>query len=252
MGISDFLTFVGRRVRSHWSILTVVSIGVVAAVATIAASVLYFDSLGDIALAREIARGEGLDQDIVISGRNVDVDSARNKRIIELVNTSVDEFASPIVTGLTLNYGSPTLLIAEQQLGDLKASASWRSVLINSSDLEDKSILIAGSWASDEVIPDAAGEITIQAAVENSVADDFGVGLGDSVVISPFWDDVNDSITVQISGIYERAEPDHEFWLNIDDQFGISDIDLDYLVFYPHPAVFESHVGPYFPRMTVR
>ena len=48
MGISDFLTFVGRRVRSHWSILTVVSIGVVAAVATIAASVLYFDSLGDI------------------------------------------------------------------------------------------------------------------------------------------------------------------------------------------------------------
>ena len=66
MGISDFLTFVGRRVRSHWSILTVVSIGIVAAVATIAASVLYFDSLGDIALAREITKGEGIDQDIVI------------------------------------------------------------------------------------------------------------------------------------------------------------------------------------------
>ena len=162
MGISDFLTFVGRRVRSHWSILTVVSIGVVAAVATIAASVLYFDSLGDIALAREIARGEGLDQDIVISGRNVDVDSARNKRIIELVNTSVDEFASPIVTGLTLNYGSPTLLIAEQQPGGLKASASWRSVLINSSDLEDKSILTAGSWVSDEVITDAEVALTVQ------------------------------------------------------------------------------------------
>ena len=252
MGISDFLTFVGRRVRSHWSILTVVSIGVIAAVATITASVLYFDSLGDVALAREIAKGEGLDHDIVISGRNVDVDSVRNKRIIELVKTSVDEFASPIVTGLTLNYGSPTLLIAEQQPGGFKASSSWRSVLINSSDLEGKSILTAGSWASDEVITDAVGGITIQAAIENSVADDFGIGLGDSVVIAPFWDDVNDFITVQISGTYERSEPGHKFWVNIDDQFGLDDIDLDFLAFSPHPGVFESRVAPYFPRMTVR
>ena len=252
MGISDFFTFVVRRVRSHWSILSVVSIGVIAAVATIAASVIYFDSLGDIALAREIAKSEGSDQDIVISGRKVDVDSVRNRRIIELVNISVDAFASPIVTGLTLNYGSPTFLIPEQQPEDLRVSASWRSVLINSSDLEGKSILTSGSWAKNEVITDEVGGITIQAAVENSAADDFGVSLGDRVVISPFWDEVNDSITVQISGIYERAEPDHEFWVNIDNQFGLSDVDLDFLAFYPHPQVFESYVGPYFPRMTVR
>ena len=252
MSIRDFITFVGRRVRSHWAILAVVSFGVVAAVGTIAASVIYFDTLGDIALAREITRGEGLDHDIVISGRQADADSISNQRIIELVRTSVDKFASSIVTGLTLNYGSPTLLIGEEQPRDLNAAGSWRSVLINSSDLQGKSILTAGSWASSEVITDPAGQITIQVALEHTAAEEFGIDIGDNLVIAPFWDDVNDFITVHISGTYERSEPGHKFWVNIDDQFGLDDIDLDFLAFSPHPEVFESRVAPYFPRMTVR
>ncbi|MCI0809486.1 MAG: hypothetical protein J4N63_10060, partial [Chloroflexi bacterium] len=70
----DFVKFVGRRSWSHRSMLAVVSFGVIAAVVTIAASVIYFDSLGDIALEREIARDSGSSHDIVITGRQRDVD----------------------------------------------------------------------------------------------------------------------------------------------------------------------------------
>ncbi|MCZ6539739.1 MAG: hypothetical protein O6922_07950, partial [Chloroflexi bacterium] len=85
-----YMKFVGRRARSHWSILTVVSLGVIAAVVTIAASVIYFDSLGDIALKREIARDGGSTHDIVITGRQRDVDAASNQRMLGLVESAVD------------------------------------------------------------------------------------------------------------------------------------------------------------------
>ena len=76
-----YMKFVGRRARSHWSMLTVVSLGVVAAVVTIAASVIYFDTLGDIALTREIAKDTSPSHDIVITGRQRNFDAASNLRV---------------------------------------------------------------------------------------------------------------------------------------------------------------------------
>ena len=148
MGPRDFMRFVGRRSRSHWPMLAVVSVGVVAAVVTIAASVIYFDSLGDIALTREIANDRVGSHDIVISGRETDIDAASNRRILELVEASVDEFASPIITDLTLAYGSTTLMVEQAKSPDTELDDSLRAVLINAPKLRGNSILTAGSWPS--------------------------------------------------------------------------------------------------------
>lgn len=246
--------FVGRRTKSHWPMLMVVSVGVVAAVITIAASVIYFDSLGDIALKREISSDGGASHDIVITGRETDIDAGSNRELLELVDTTVLGVTDAIVTDMTVAYGSPTLLVDQQPNADpeLEIDESWRAVLVNSPDLRANSILTAGSWPSAEMGEMQAGQLLIDVAVDEAAAEAFGVSIDDTVVVAPFWDDVNDSLAVRISGIFVRGEESSEFWRDLDDQFGLDDTDLKFLPFVPDAGVFESTVGPYLPGMTVR
>lgn len=248
----DFMRFVGRRSLSHWSMLTVVSTGVVAAVVTIAASVIYFDSLGDIALTREIANDRVGNHDIVISGRETDIDAASNRRILDLVQTSVDQFASPIITGQTLAYGSTTLIVEQVKSPNIELDDSLRAVLINAPELRGNSILTAGSWPSEIVGENEPGQLLIDVALEESAAGLLELVVGDTVVVAPFWDDLNDSIAVRISGTFVRSGADPNFWAEIADKFFLDDPDLNFLPLIPDPAVFESVVGPYLPEMSVR
>jgi ABC-type antimicrobial peptide transport system permease subunit len=234
--------------------LSVVSVGVVAAVVTIAASVIYFDSLGDIALEREIATDNGASHDIVISGREVDVDAASNKALLGLVDTTVTEIASSITTDVTLAYGSPTLLIEQDENVDpeVETDESWRAVMMVAPKLGENSVLTEGSWPSNAVDESDSGQLLIDVAVDEAEAEAFGVGVGDIVVVAPFWDDVNDSIAVRISGTFVRGDNAREFWKDLDEQFGLDDTDLKYLPLVPDAGIFESTVGPYLPGMTVR
>jgi hypothetical protein len=252
MGPRDFMRFVGRRSRSHWPMLAVVSVGVVAAVVTIAASVIYFDSLGDIALTREIANDRVGSHDIVISGRETDIDAASNRRILELVETSVDEFASPIITDLTLAYGSMTLMVEQAKSHDTELDDSLRAVLINAPELRGNSILTAGSWPSAIAGENEPGQLLIDVALEESAAGLLDLVVGDTVVVAPFWDDLNDSIAVRISGTFARSGADPNFWSEVADKFFLDDPDLNFLPLIPDPGVFESVVGPYLPGMAVR
>jgi len=252
MGPRDFMRFVGRRSRSHWPMLTVVSVGVMAAVVTIAASVIYFDSLGDIALTREIANDRVGSHDIVISGRETDIDAASNRRILELVETSVDEFASPIINDLTLAYGSMTLMVEQAKPHDTELDDSLRAVLINAPKLRGNSILTAGSWPSAIVGENEPGQLLIDVALEESAAGLLDLVVGDTVIVAPFWDDLNDSIAVRISGTFARSGADPNFWSEVTDKFFLDDPDLNFLPLIPDPGVFESVVGPYLPKMAVR
>ena len=251
MGPRDFMRFVGRRSRSHWPMLAVVSVGVVAAVVTIAASVIYFDSLGDIALTREIANDRAGSHDIFISGRETDIDAASNRRILELVETSVDEFASSIITDLTLVYGSTTLTV-EPAKSPYPFYDLWRAVLINGPELQGNSILTAGSWPSAIVGENEPGQLLIDVAIEESAAGLLELVVGDTVVVAPIWDDLNDSIAVRISGTFARSGADPNFWSEVADKFFLDDPDLNFLPLIPDPGVFESVVGPYLPGMPVR
>ncbi|WP_342826900.1 ABC transporter permease [Candidatus Lucifugimonas marina] len=254
MGPRSFLEFVFRRSRSHWPMLSVVSVGVVAAVVTIAASVIYFDSLGDIALKREIATDSGASHDIVISGREVDVDAASNGALLSLVDTTVTEIASSITTDVTLAYGSPTLLVEQGEDVDpeVEIDTSWRAVMMVAPKLSENSVLTGGAWPSDAVAESEPGQLLIDVAVNEAEAAAFGVGVGDIVEVAPFWDDINDSIAVRISGTYVRGDGDAGFWRDLDEQFGLDDTDLKYLPLVPEPGIFESTVAPYLPGMTVK
>jgi hypothetical protein len=254
MGPRLFLEFVGRRTRSHWPMLSVVSVGVIAAVVTIAASVIYFDSLGDIALTREISLDTSVSHDIVIRGREVDIDASSNQELLELVDVAVNEIASSIIIGKTLAYGSPTLLMQQDEMGETEIDDSLRAVLINAPELRGNSVLTRGTWPSSNVTVGEfePGQMLIEVALDEVVAAEFGYLLDDIVVVEPFWDDLNDSIAVKISGLFTRNEANPRFWASIEDQFGLDDEDLNYLPFVPDPDVFASQVGPYFPGMTVR
>ena len=248
----DFIRFVGRRSRAHWPMLTVVSLGVMAAVVTIAASVIYFDSLGDIALAREIANDKVSSHDIVISGKETDIDGTRNQSLLELVETSVYEFASPIITNLTIAYGSTTLMVEQAKSSNIDLDDSLRAVLINAPAIQDNSIMTAGSWPSTTVSETKTEQLLIDVALEESAAKLLKLSVGDTVIVRPFSDDLSNSITLRISGTFSKSGSDPNFWPEISDKFFLDDPDLNFLPFIPNPRVFESVVGPYYPEMAVR
>ncbi len=254
MGPRAFAEFVSRRSKSHWPMLSVVSVGVVAAVVTIAASVVYFDSLGDIALKREITDDRAVSHDIVITGRLTDVDAASSAELLQLVNTTVTEIASSIITDTTVAFGSPTLLVEPPESvgpgGEI--DDSWRSVLISAPEIRENSVLTSGTWPSSDAVVDSSGNLVIEVAVEQEPAELYRLAVGDTVIATPFWNDLNDSITVQIAGTFARTDEGAEFWSNMDTQFGLDDTDLKYLPFVPTDGVFESSVGSYLPGMAAR
>ncbi len=252
----SFLEFVWRRSRSHWQMLTVVSVGVVAAVATIAASVIYFDTLGDIALKREISSDKNAIHDIVITGRDTEVDSDTNEELLELVDSAVMEIAESIVEDRVVAYGSPTFLVEQLSIDEgAIADDSWRAVLIESPGLRKSSILTSGKWPSDPSDGISAGgsdDFVVDVAVEETAAEQFDIEIGDSVDLKPFWDDVNDLLNVRIVGTFLRGEVDIDYWEDVDSQFGLDESDLRYLPFVAGDGVFASQVGPHLPGMTVR
>jgi len=108
--------FIAGASLSHLRLLSMVVLGVVLAVTVMASSVIYFDSLGDVALQRELDRVSQDELNIVAAARLSPVDEAGHDALRETVEQAFDRHLGKLISRTEWAVKSPTFYVIEDDL----------------------------------------------------------------------------------------------------------------------------------------
>lgn len=244
------LQLMARRSIAHWKLLSAVVIGVLLAVSIMSATVLYFDSLRNIALQHDLQQQVPERLDILIEAKQSPVNPQSHENILSFVEPRLESRTGSISAGITTAFKSNTFFLAnpEDELPP-PSSDRRRASFVTIPGIEDHATLVSGGWPS-RTLPAVGGELlTIDAVIPAEVAGTFGLDTGDIFVMAPFWEAAHERVQARISGVYQRNEPDGLFWRVFDDALGFGDTSFQFATFIiPEPSMLEA-LGGYFPRL---
>ena len=262
-----------KRSLANWRLLSSVVVGVVLASAIMAGTVIYFDSLRDIALDAALADREPLDLDIfakVTRGPTSPNSYSIARNYVEGVyRGSVGWFIED-----TLHGGrSATFFLTpsgeETEAGDDNA----RSYFVFLPGVEDKITILPGGRMPEPLLdPDVRGRqaptaaavpsdaplepvlradpINIEAIVPEEAALDFGVEVGDTLSAVPYWHDATPYMSVTVTGLYTRNDHGDLIWELNDRTFhSFTSGNFSTVPFLVSQETFLRGVGKAFPDM---
>ena len=215
------LQLIARRTLANFQLLMAVGVGVLLATTILSGSVVYSNSLKDLAVQHALAPTDDEDVDLLITATFGPLDA--NSR--GLVRSAVEERIGPAVaefgtlTGFTVK--SETFLISSNVgVGDGQqepnsndnrrmwfAEAGPFGLQIHYVDGTAPGRLAPGQ---DLANPDAP--VAWEVAISAEDARNLRVGVGDSFAAFPAWISIRDRVNVVISGVYERTDADAEIW----------------------------------------
>ena len=224
-----------KRSLANWRLLSSVVVGVVLASAIMAGTVIYFDSLRDIALDAALADREPLDLDIftkVTRGPTNPASYSIARNYVEGVySESVGWFIEDMLHGGRSATMFLTLPGEEAEAGNDNA----RSYFVFLPGIEDKITILPGGRMPEPLLdPDVRGRqaptaaavpsdapveavlrgdpVSMEAIVPEDAALEFGLEVGDTLSAVPYWQDATPYMSVTVTGLYVRNDPDDLIW----------------------------------------
>ncbi len=239
-----------RRSLAHWKLLSAVVIGVLLAVSIMSATVLYFDSLRNIALQHDLQGQNPERLDILIEAKQSPVTPQSHNNIVSFVEPRLEQRLGGVSAGITTAFKSNTFFLANPgdevpPLSDDRRRASFVTV----DGIEANSTLISGGWPS-RTLPVSGDELlVVDAAIPAEIAEQFGLAKGDIFTMAPFWEAAHDRVQARVSGVYQRDDPDDLFWRVFDEALGFGDTSFQFATFIIPEASMLEALGAYFPRL---
>ena len=241
------------RSLAHWRLLSGVVIGVTLAAAVMAGSVLYFDSLRELALRHAIRSLPPGDEDVVVRAKRAPTSSTEYAKVAEAVSSRVDSNIGWMLDGRLRGGRSATFYLSSPGVESEAGESSNRSYFVFLPGLTDQITVRPGGTMPVRRNPAAGGERTVlEAAIPEDVAERFGLGVGDRLSAVPYWTDATRFASVEITSVFVRKDPKGDFW-RLDDVFASSTTGpYDTLPLYVDEQVFMESVGAAFPAMASR
>ncbi len=224
-----------KRSLANWRLLSSVVVGVVLASAIMAGTVIYFDSLRDIALDAALVDREPLDLDIfakVTRGPTTPNSYSLARNYVEGVyRESVGWFIED-----TLHGGrSATFFLTPSGEETEAGGDNARSYFLFLPGIEDKITILPGGRMPEPLLdPDVRGRqapaaaavpsdapvesvlrgdpVSMEAIVPEEAALDFGLEVGDTLSAVPYWQDATPYMSVTVTGLYTRNDPEDLIW----------------------------------------
>jgi len=272
------LELMARRSLSHWRLLSAVVVGVVLAGAIMATSVLFFESLRDLALQRALEQHDPGRLDILIDARDAPLSDERHDAVTGIVESTVLRHLSPFLkshssglkswtfyigdgidlqklTGLcncdgtALSGPTETIEVADRDGNVTRLCDCRRAFFGTHETLDDHIEMIRGRRPGPTVPPVGEDTLHVEVMVPVSTAEAFGLDAGSSLRVVPHWEDVNDDVVTEVTGVYERADPTSEFWHAYDEAFGTISRALVFAEFIVPRVTLVKVLGPYLPKM---
>ena len=215
-----------RRIATAWRLELVLFLGILLSVALLSSSVVFSDLLAEAALRRTLreARAEEVNFWVRIF-QNLEEPTIAEQRAsvyqssIELVGRQVTALFEPHLEDHARLLETATFFFTGDPRFNVHRDARPRGRIQFMTGLfeEDKTRLLEGRWPADP-----SGETVghLEAVIERTGAELVDLETGDELAIQPASGDLEEQISVvRIVGIFERNNPDDDFWHGRDHNF---------------------------------
>ena len=261
-----------KRTIANWRLLSAVIIGSVLAGTIMSATVVYFESLRDIALQKELADQHPADLDILIEADqtpvNVETHAELTSSMESLMLARVGRFTTDYNRAMrswTFFVDQPPELVPMGECPCRPTVAEPDAFTSNEEPLiecdcrriqcltvpdETQSIhILEGRKPEIDAQPSPGSELTVEALLDEDAVENFGLELGDVIPARPHWDEQNLNVNIRLVGVYERAHPDAAEWRIFDQAFGTRSSTLEFAQFILPQQTMLEVLGVYFPNM---
>ena len=242
--------YVIRRSIAHWKLLSSVMLGVLLASSIMAGTVIYFDALRELALRKTLEQFTPAEIDIVMQGHRGPVNHNQYELVSQIVNEGIDEWARWFV-GEQLRTGkTPTMFLtkygSEQEAGEDNA----RSYLAFIENMDEHIVMRGGVPPRPDVIEKGPDFLVVEAMIPIEASEEFNAQIGDRFSAVPPWTDSVSHVTVVISGIFQRSDPEKRYW-DIEDAVLQSATGSSFrtMPLFVTEESFLETIGPNFQRM---
>ena len=202
-----------KRSLSNWRLLSSVMLGVLLASAIMAGTVIYFDSLREIALRSSLKKLSTTEIDILVQGVKGPTTQERYNLVASVLANQIDATVDWMLRDRMGAGKSPTFFVTQPGRQDTAGDDNSRAYFAFMPRLDQHTTLVPGSYLPTEQRLSSDGQpLEIEALVPLDAAELFGVEIGDRLIAVPHWDDVMPYVTVRISGIFHRDDVEAEFW----------------------------------------
>ena len=205
---------VARRSLANWRLLSSVVIGVVLASTIMAGTVIYFDSLRDLALESALEQHDPIDLDITAKTTKGPTSPRESDAVRGFMENEYNARLGWLIEGSVRGARTATFFMTPPGEEEFAGDDNARSYFHFLDGIEDHiEILPGGRMPTDllDVSPDG-NPITIEAAVPYEIADKIGLTVGSTLSAVPHWVDATPYARVVVSGFFRRVDPDHPIW----------------------------------------
>ena len=200
--------FANRRLLSS------VVIGVLLASAVTSGTVIYFDSLRELALGAELANYDALDLNILVKTTKGPTNREEYEGVRRIVEGGYEPGLGWLLDGAARGGRSATFFVtapgAEADAGTDNARGYFQFL----EDAESHIRILPGGAPPAPLLdfaPDGR-PLQVEGLIPADSADALGVGVGDSLSLIPHWRDDTPYAAALITGVYERRDPDAAIW----------------------------------------
>lgn len=214
--MSSFLTawpLVVKRGLAHWRILTSVVVGVLLASTMMASTVIYFDTLRELALIHALKIEDPHRLDIVGSTELRRTSAEEYLRVSGAVDKQVDTHLSWLVNGYVNAAKTPTLYLTGSGDEDSAGQDDRRAYFAFTPELAQYVTLLSGGHLpGDDPLQSATGTLQLEAIIPIDDADLLGISVGQVLSAIPAKETDLPYVSVRITGVFQKTDPDAPFW----------------------------------------
>ena len=214
--ISRFVTawqLVVKQGLAHWRLLSTVVLGVLLASAIMSGTVIYYDALRELALLNTLAKHTTNEKNILVQAQRGPTTRDEYRKVSRLTNQAVDVLVDWVLRYRVRGGKSFTFFLTEPGQEALAGDDNARAYFSFLPDLPDKiTLLPGGRLPSPKQLSTPDETLVLEAMIPIEAAELFEVGVGDRFSAVPPWDDIMPHVSVVISGVFQRNDPEEEYW----------------------------------------
>ena len=208
------LPLVIKRSLAGWRLLSSVVIGVLLASAVMSGTVVYFDSLRELALRAELAKYDPMDLNVLVKTTKGPTNTDEYAGVRRIVEGEYESGIGWLLADSLRGGRSATFFMtapgSEADAGADNARGYFQFLENAESHIR---ILPGGNQPAPLLDFSPNGDpLRVEGLLPADAAETLGVEVGDSLSLIPHWRDATPYAAAVVSGVYERLDPDAEIW----------------------------------------
>ncbi|MDP7414243.1 MAG: hypothetical protein QF465_11560 [SAR202 cluster bacterium] len=202
-----------RRAIASWRLLSTVVIGVLMACAIMAGTVIYFDALKELALKNALNQLTEDETNILVKSDRGPTTRTEAANVARVVNLEIDRRAAWLLEDRIFGMKSATYFVTDVGDEAIAGDDNRRAFFFHVPTFyEHITILPGGRVPVDQPIGAPGEPITLEVIAPVEAAEAFGVSLEGQLSTVAYWGDHLPIVRVKVVGLYEKNDPDDQFW----------------------------------------